>query len=207
MFQSSILPRRSGVDLDLGAWYKIGAPDIESAWIRINGVRTAVSSSDVRFCGRLVSRDEDFENGRVTVGVLLENVENAAFIRWRAPAAVVASVLINDITIEENAFHDAPNADVDYFSVGDIVEFHYPDGSLLNGSGSYETLEITGITGNIVTLDSAPATDPTGYIMRLTRYDQYGNGAEPVSGAGRAYVFIGDTTSGDLDGDTPDIYG
>jgi len=197
----------STTDYDLGGWYKISAPNIQQAWwVDADGERVAFPSTpDAQFTGILVGRKYDIKSGLYTLTLLMMHHRDNRFIRWRAPAAKIKGASGTTVTLEASEYH-SDVADASMFSVGDYVQLYYTDGVATPGGDS---AQITNISGNVITLDATFADTPTAsMVLRLSHFNIYGDGGEPVAGAGRAYVFYADETTGYIHGtEEADIYG
>jgi len=203
----------AGVEYNLGEWYKIAAPDIsawssngaDAWWVDAGGSRVSFDVGEAQFTGLLVGRKHDIYRGMYTLTLLMLAYRDNAFVRWRAPSAVIASVAgTYDITVEANFFH-ASSSDASKFSVGDWVDLYYADGEQV---GAGNEVEITAIAGDVISVGPTADAPTAGMVLRLAKFSTYGDGGEPVSGAGRAYVFAADSATGLIQStDTADIYG
>ena len=185
-----------GQTFNLGDWVRLNAPDIQSAWwVDATGARIAFDSTQPQFTGLLVGRRHNIYRGTYTLTLLMMAYRQNSFIRWRAPSAVVVSYVEGgggvQITVSANIFH-AVDTDASKFSVGDVLDYYYADGEFVVGS----TCVVLDITGNVITTTTS-VVPTAGMILRLSDFSNYGDGGEPVAGAGRAYAYIGNA----------DIYG
>jgi hypothetical protein len=197
----------TGTNLDIGAHVSISSLDVQSAWIPgPDGQRVSLAGTpNIRFSGLIIGRKFNIETRTYEITVLLTNYRYGQIAKWRAPAGVVASVSTNTITIEQNAFHDG-SVDASYFTTGDEVQIWNTIGTIV----SSEVREITGISGNVLTLASAFTSSPTaGQIVRLAERGSYSNTTVPdVTGFARPYAYYGDNANTiGASTDLADIYG
>jgi len=194
---------------DLGSWYKIAAPEVHQAWwVDASGERVEFPvTPDAQFTGVLVGRKYNISSGLYTLTLLMMQFRDNSFIRWRAPSGVVASYADTgsyQITIQQNAFH-AGTSDASKFSVNDYVQLFYADGEPTPGGDATPVLSIT---GNVIEVAATVDVPTAGMVLRLANFNIYRNGGQPVAGAGRAYVFYADATTGLIyETDAADIYG
>jgi len=200
----------SSATYDLGSWFKIAAPEIHQAWW-VNAANERVEfplTPDAQFTGVLVGRKYNIGSGGYTLTLLMMQFRDNKFIRWRAPAGLVvsyANVAGNyQITIAPNEFH-AGVTDASKFSANDYVQLFYADGEPAPGG---DGVLVLGIVGNVIEVAATVDVPVAGMILRLATFSVYGNGGQPVTGAGRAYVFYADSATGIISGsETADIYG
>lgn len=192
----------TGIDYDLMKWVTIAAPALANPWFVWQGERIRFDPTNPALAGLLVSRRENLSTGLVDLTLLLLNFANIDFVRWRAPTGEVASYNAGtfEITCEPNTFSEF-DADASYFSVGDKVDFFYPDFAL--AAIGPEALEVVLVTGNVIELSGGTTTTPAaGWLVRLSRLSANPNSG-PFAGF-RAHVFSSDI----LDTTSPgDIYG
>ena len=203
----------AGVEYNLGEWYRVSVPDIQAYangaldawWVDASATRIPFSTSAAQFTGLLTGRRHNIKTGSYTLTLLMLAYRDNAFVRWRAPSAVVASVVGGyDITVETNAFH-ASSSDASKFSVGDWVDLYYADGEQV---GPGNEVQISAIAGDVISVGPTADVPTAGMILRLAKFSTYGDGGEPVSGAGRAYVFAADAATDLIQStDAADIYG
>jgi hypothetical protein len=209
----------SGVEYNLGEWYKVSVPDItayangalDAWWVDATATRIPFSTSAAQFTGLLTGRRHNIKNGSYTLTLLMLAYRDNAFIRWRAPSAVVASnFVIGDgtylVTTDANTFH-ASDYDAEKFSAGDIVDLFYGDGERVDGGAANVTTVIS-VSAAVIVITATPDVPTDGMIIRLAAFNLYGDGGEPVPGAGRAYVFAADGATDTIySTDAADIYG
>ncbi len=196
----------TGIEYDLMKWVTIAAPALANPWFVFQGQRIRFDPTDPALAGLIVSRRENLATGLVDLTLLLLNIGNADFVRWRAPTAEVVSYSSGvgsgpfEITCEPNTF-SAFDVDASYFSVGDKVDFFYPDFAL--AAIGPEELEVVLVTGNVIEVSGGTTTIPAaGWLVRLSRLSANASSG-PFSGF-RAHVFSSDiltpTTPGDIYG-------
>jgi len=200
----------SSATYDLGSWFKIAAPEIHQAWwVDASGERVEFPvTPDAQLTGVLVGRKYNISSGLYTLTLLMMQYRDNKFIRWRAPAGLVVSYAniagTYHITIAQNEFH-AGSSDASKFSPNDYVQLFYADGEPAAGGDGVLVLSVTGNALEVAATIDAPVA---GMILRLATFTVYGNGGSPVAGAGRAYVFYADSTTGIIHGsEQADIYG
>jgi hypothetical protein len=193
----------TGTSYDLLGAITLDDPGIIQAWFIDNdGSRTSITAADGTFVGRIVSRTYDFETNLYSLGVLLTNWRFANVPRLRAPSAVLnGSSTTTTLTVEQNAFHSGAN-DTSFFIAGDVVSLWYRDGVEVNSPPESRTVVST--TATTIVINSGFTTGPSGAIVRLADFDDYGSGGYTE----REYAFICDEDGFmGASGVTGDVYG
>lgn len=195
---------------DLGAWVTLSdLGPLQDAWlVDADGERV----SDVTgpsWIGMVVGRSWDLSNHTYTLTLLLLGYRTGAYVRERAPAAVVFSYNAGTLTIvtEDSVFGGDPY-DATAFSVGDEVALYERDGRL----ASFDVRTVTSVSFNAITISSAFDTAPSaGRVLGLPLSNEYAN-ATRYPATARPYAAIADAGEliiEELDGPTsePDIFG
>lgn len=195
---------------DLGAWVALAdLGPLEDAWlVDADGERVS-DVTGAAWIGMVVGRAWDLANHTYTLTLLLLGYRVGAYVRERAPAAVVAGWNAGTLTatVEADTFGGAPT-DPETFTVGDEVTLYERDGRL----ASLVVRTVTAVTASSITLSGAFDTTPTeGRVLGLPLSNEFANTTRyPLTP--RPYAAIADEGEGiieEMDGATspPDIYG
>ncbi len=195
---------------DLGAWVTISdLGPIQDAWLvdaageRVNDV------TGPSWIGMVVGRSWDLSNHTYTLTLLLLGYRVGAYVRERAPAAVVTSWNAGTLTatVEASTFGGAPT-DPQTFKAGDEVALYERDGRI---AGSI-VRTVTAVTASSITLSGAFDVAPSaGRVIGLPLSNEYANPTR-YPATPRPYAAIADAGEliiEELDGSTsePDIFG
>lgn len=197
--------QQSGVDaFDLGNVYRVSDISAETAWIVDNTGARTVDLTSIAYAGMLIGRTWDPSNYSYELELLLLNFETGKFVRWRAPAAVVASNVAGVLTCSDVLGGDPDDART--FTAGDEVYFWTVDG-VDAALGLYFTVLST--AANTITIDSDPG-DVSGLVLRLVASTVYSN-TNIISLTPRPYAYLASDaqsiTEADASTSTADIYG
>lgn len=192
---------------DLGAWVTLAdLGPLQDAWLVNADGERVTDASDVAFLGCVVGRRWVLTNHTYELTLLLLAYRIGAYIRERAPSAVVAGVDGADLTLEASTFAGDPD-DARTFVAGDEVRFMGRDGQLIAG-----TYTVVSTSAAFVELNTAPSPEPAaGDVMRLAPSDTYDNTSRYAI-TGRPYVYLASDTTrlieeADSSTSPPDVYG
>ena len=195
---------------DLGAWVALSdLGPLQDAWlVDADGERVS-DVSGAAWIGMVTGRSWDLSNHTYTLTLLLLGYRVGAYVRERAPAAVVAGWNAGTLTatVEADTFGGAPT-DPQTFTVGDEVTLYERDGRL----ASFVARTVTAVTASTITLSGAFDTTPTaGRVIGLPFSNEFANATRyPLTP--RPFAAIadeGEMIIEELDGSNsqPDIYG
>jgi len=173
------------LDYDMGATVNVSEIDIKDAWfIDVDGNRVAVGDT-TQMVGQIIGRRVDLQSMTYTLTMLLTNYGlGGDYVRWIAPAGVVASSTNNTVTLVANELNSV-STDAAFFTDGDEIKLYSAD-----GVNTGETATITR-SGNVLTRSSGTwgANPSAGDIVVLDTYNNYSN-TGVISGSGIANVYV-----------------
>jgi hypothetical protein len=195
---------------DLGAWVTLAdLGPLQDAWL-VNADGERVSDvTGPSWIGMVTGRAWDLSDHSYTLTLLLLGYRVGAYVRERAPAAVVFSYNAGTLTIvtEDSIFGGDPY-DATAFTVGDEVALYERDGRL----ASFDVRTVTSVSFNAITISSAFSSAPSaGRVLGLPYSNEFANTSR-YPATPRPYAAIADVGEGvieELDGSNspPDIYG
>jgi hypothetical protein len=157
----------------------------------------------------VTGRAWDLSDHSYTLTLLLLGYRVGAYVRERAPAAVVFSYNAGTLTIvtEDSIFGGDPY-DATAFTVGDEVALYERDGRL----ASFDVRTVTSVSFNAITISSAFSSAPSaGRVLGLPYSNEFANTTR-YPATPRPYAAIADVGEGiieelDSSNSPPDIYG
>jgi len=194
-------------NFDIGAWVRVQCVNVitqasaleTKVWVDQETGELVEIGATPKFAGIIVGRSYDIATGVWTLTLLMQGARSTQFARYRAPSGVIVDQDGDEITLLPEF---SPEAD-EHFTIGDVVDIYYNDGTIFEGP-----FTITDITGSDITLNASPSTITAGMVLRLAPFSSYGIGGDPLNASIRAYVFAADTTTELIEStDNADLYG
>jgi hypothetical protein len=194
---------------DLGAWVSLAdLGPLQDAWLVDADGQRVSDVTGPSWIGMVTGRAWDLSNHSYTLTLLLLGYRVGAYVRERAPAAVVVSWNAGTLTatVEASTFGGAPT-DPQTFLPGDEVALYERDGRI----ASFVVRTVTAVTASSITISGAFDTTPTaGRVLGLPLSNEYANTTR-YPATPRPYAAIADEgdeieeRSGAIS--PPDIYG